>query len=315
MDLSVVLEPFLGVEEDATTIVGSRDGVLASGAKVGCRDEVAAFRPNLVPQRHLFLWNVPQAQLAVKGPREEVLVVPGMEGDCGDKVLVQETCEAFDPRHVPQSNRLVHGRREKKRVPRVAPRQVKHVRSVPFVFAEGLLAEGKGGGHCRAGRCIAPCRVLKLVLNPDCHPHPHHLVLPCSGQQAAARRHLHRPDGPNVFPAQVLDHAKVPEILVLLCLGGPRSHLDKPGSLLCPLMLLANTFVVASQSVCQRSGTRSNVCPGLFGPLGGGRGRRTGLFFQFSAEPPRLRLTITIFVAREGLRVSVEFARTMDHGE
>lgn len=56
---------YLRVVEDAAAVVGADDGVLPVLAEVGRRDE-ARLAVHLVPQRHLLVGNVPEAQLSIQ---------------------------------------------------------------------------------------------------------------------------------------------------------------------------------------------------------------------------------------------------------
>lgn len=64
----------LGVVENAASVVGADDGVFAVLAEVGRGDE-ARLSVHLVPQSHLLVRNIPQAQLAVQRAAQEVAVV------------------------------------------------------------------------------------------------------------------------------------------------------------------------------------------------------------------------------------------------
>lgn len=64
----------LGVIENAAPVVGTDDGIFAVLTEVGGGDE-ARLAVHLVPQGHLLIRNVPQAQLAVQRAAQEVPVV------------------------------------------------------------------------------------------------------------------------------------------------------------------------------------------------------------------------------------------------
>ena len=67
---------YLGVVEDAASVVRPDHGVLPVLAEVGGGDE-SRLPVHLVPQRHLLVWNVPQPQLPVQRAAQEVPVVLG----------------------------------------------------------------------------------------------------------------------------------------------------------------------------------------------------------------------------------------------
>ena len=73
MDGRVVLE-LVGAVEDAPAVVRAHHGELPVLAEVSGGDE-ACGSVHLVPQRHLLVRNVPQAELTVQGARQEVAVV------------------------------------------------------------------------------------------------------------------------------------------------------------------------------------------------------------------------------------------------
>ena len=141
VNLRVILELFGGVE-DAAAVVAADHGELAVLAEVGRRDQLR-LAVELVPQRHLLVGDVPQAQLAVQRAAQKIAVVlkktktknqrterpnvrpialavaplsectdPRVESDGRNEVNVLETAQAFLARYVPQSHRFIHRRRQ-----------------------------------------------------------------------------------------------------------------------------------------------------------------------------------------------------------
>lgn len=71
---SCLLKSHLRVVENAASVVGADDGVFAVLAEVGRGDE-ACLAVHLVPQGHLLIRNIPQAQLAVQRAAQEIAVI------------------------------------------------------------------------------------------------------------------------------------------------------------------------------------------------------------------------------------------------
>lgn len=65
LDLGVVLE-MLRVIKQATPIIRSHDNVLPFATKVSCSDQPGPDTFNFIPQCNLFIWNIPQAELAIQ---------------------------------------------------------------------------------------------------------------------------------------------------------------------------------------------------------------------------------------------------------
>ncbi len=84
VNLRVVLELLRVVEDDAA-VVGADGGELAVLDKVGGGDELRRAL-DLVPQRHLLVWNVPEPELAVERAAQEVPVV--LEDARGSKKVI-----------------------------------------------------------------------------------------------------------------------------------------------------------------------------------------------------------------------------------
>lgn len=61
----VSLAEYLCVVEDASAIIGADDGILPILAEVSCSDE-PCLPIHLIPQCHLLVWNVPEAQFSIQ---------------------------------------------------------------------------------------------------------------------------------------------------------------------------------------------------------------------------------------------------------
>jgi hypothetical protein len=228
VDLGVVLE-LVGVVEDAAAVVGPNHGELAVLAEVRRRYQLGvAF--DLVPHRYFLVGDVPEAQLAVQRAAQEIPVISGVEDDGGDEIDMLEATETLLPRDVPQSDCLVHRRRQNEVI--LGPRDVQQVGGVTGVRAERLRHEGHLGavfriqrlqhrqtavfaGMVRHQRLLRRRRrhLLGVVLGPHVleeregvpdDPDPQHLVLAGRGEQAAATRELHAPDGALVLVLELL---------------------------------------------------------------------------------------------------------------
>ena len=88
-------------------VIGPHNSKLPVLTEVSSCDQLG-LTVNLVPERNLLIRDVPQPNLAVQGPANKELVVPGMKPDGSDKINMLEYTQTFFPGDMPEPDCLVH---------------------------------------------------------------------------------------------------------------------------------------------------------------------------------------------------------------